>query len=153
MRRTAAKGTGESAILRQLRSSFRKGDILVADSYYCTYWLIAMCLKLGVHLVMKNHHKRDDDPIGAKRLSDTERTVKWLRPARPQWMSKKEYRKTSALVEISCFQRIGYCVRASASMMRWPFRLSNKVDVLSSVSALIDSSHVKISDARRYSNS
>lgn len=96
----SGKGTGESAILRQLRSSFRKGDILVADSYYCTYWLIAMCLKLGVHLVMKNHHKRDDDPIGAKRLSDSERTVKWLRPARPQWMSKKEYRKTPALVEI-----------------------------------------------------
>lgn len=59
-----------------------------------------MCLKLGVHLVMKNHHKRDDDPIGAKRLSDTERTVKWLRPDRPEWMSKKEYRKTPALVEI-----------------------------------------------------
>ena len=61
----SGKGTGETAILRQLRSSLRPGDTLVADSYYCTYWLLAMCLKLGVHVVMKNHHKRDDDPIGA----------------------------------------------------------------------------------------
>jgi hypothetical protein len=94
------KGTGETSILRQLRSSLQRGDILVADSYYCTYWLIAMCLKLGVHVVMKNHHKRDNDPIGAKRYSDTERIVKWIRPVRPKWMSKKEYRKTPALIEI-----------------------------------------------------
>ena len=96
----SGKGTGETAILRQLRSSFQRGDILVADSYYCTYWLLAMCLKLGVHVVMKNHHKRDDDPMGAKRFSDTERTVKWVRPVRPKWMSKKEYRQAPALIEI-----------------------------------------------------
>ena len=33
----SGKGTGESAILRKLRASLRKGDILIADSYYCTY--------------------------------------------------------------------------------------------------------------------
>lgn len=96
----SGKGTGETAILRQLKSSLQKGDILVADSYYCTYWLLAMCMKLGVHVVMKNHHKRENDPIDAKRLSDTERTVKWVRPKRPSWMSKKEHRKAPALIEI-----------------------------------------------------
>ena len=30
--------------------------------------------------------------------------------------------------------------------MRWPFRLNNRVDALSSATALIDPSHVKISD-------
>ncbi len=94
------KETGETAILRQLRSSLRRGDILVADSYHCTYWLIAMCKKIGIHVVMKNHHKRDDDPLGAKRWSDTERTVKWLRTQRPKWMSKKEYRKVPKFVEM-----------------------------------------------------
>jgi hypothetical protein len=96
----SGKGTGETAILRQLRSSLKRGDILVADSYHCTYWLIAMCMSIGVHVVMKNHHKRDDDPIGAKRLSETERATKWIRPQRQSWMSKKEYRKVPELIEI-----------------------------------------------------
>ncbi len=96
----SGKGTGETAILRQLRSSLRPGDILVADSYHCTYWLVAMCLKRGVHVVMKNHHKRDDDPIGAKRLSATERTVKWIRSTRPSWMSKREYRQVPEFIEM-----------------------------------------------------
>jgi hypothetical protein len=78
----------------------RQGDVLVADSYYCTYWLIAMCKEIGVEVVMKNHHKRDDDPIGAKRLSQVERTIKWVRPRRPDWMSKQDYRKVPELIEI-----------------------------------------------------
>ena len=96
----SGKGTGETAILRQLRSSFRPGDIVVADSYHCTYWFIAMCLKIGVHVVMKNHHKRDDNPIGAKMINETERTIKWARPQRPKWMSKKEYREVPEFIKI-----------------------------------------------------
>lgn len=96
----SGKGTGETAILRQLRSSLKRGDILVADSYHCTYWLIAMCLSIGVHVVMKNHHKREDNPVGAKQISETERTIKWIRPLRKSWMSKKEYRKVPELIEM-----------------------------------------------------
>ena len=36
----SGKGTGETAILRQLSSTLRAGDIVVADSYHCTYWFI-----------------------------------------------------------------------------------------------------------------
>lgn len=96
----SGKGTGETAIMRQLRSSLRAGDIVVADSYHCTYWFIAMCIKRGVHVVMKNHHKRDNDPIGASRSSETERTVKWARTQRPMWMSKKKYRGVPEFIEI-----------------------------------------------------
>ena len=96
----SGKETGETAILRQLSSTLRAGDIVVADSYHCTYWFIAFCRKIGVHVVMKNHHKRDDKPIDAKRISETERTVKWPRGPRPKWMSKKEYRRTPDLIEM-----------------------------------------------------
>lgn len=96
----SGKGTGETSILRRLRFSLRQGDILVADSYHCTYWMIAMCMNMGVHLVMKNHHRRDNDPIGAKRFSETERTIKWARPKRESWMSKREYRKVPAFIEV-----------------------------------------------------
>jgi putative transposase len=96
----SGKGTGETAILRPLRSTLRAGDIVVADSYHCTYWFIAFCLKLGIHVVMKNHHKRDDNPSGAKHISATERTVQWPRAARPNWMSKKEYRRMPEIIEM-----------------------------------------------------
>ena len=75
----SGKGSGETTLLRQLKSTLRPGVILVADSYYCTYWLVSMCQQIGVEVVMKNHHKRDDDPIGATRLSEHERTIVWLR--------------------------------------------------------------------------
>jgi len=96
----SGKGSGETNLLRQLKSSLREGDILVADSYYCTYWLVAMCLSMGVQIVMKNHHKRDDHPLGAKRLSDCDQSTVWLRPDRPKWMSKKEYKKTCETLTI-----------------------------------------------------
>lgn len=96
----SGKGTGETAILRQLRSSLKRGDILVADSYHCTYWLVAMCVSIGVHVVMKNHHMRDDDPIGAKQFGTADRTAKWSRPHRPQWMSKKKYYKVPLQIDM-----------------------------------------------------
>ncbi len=96
----SGKGTGETAILRQLSSTLRAGDIVVADSYHCTYWFIAFCIKLGVHVVMKNHHQRDDNPRDAKRISATERTVNWSRGPRPNWMSRKEYRHTPEIIEL-----------------------------------------------------
>ena len=55
---------------------------------------------MKVNLVMKNHHKRDDDPLGALRISDSDRRITLLRPARPEWMSKREYNRTYKQVEI-----------------------------------------------------
>lgn len=89
----SGKETGETALLRRMKSSLRTGDVLTADCYYCTYWLVAMCILMGVEIVMKNHHKREDHPEGAKILSESERIVTWDRPQRPKWMSKREYRK------------------------------------------------------------
>ena len=40
----SCKQTGETALLWKLLDKLRSGDILVADSYYCTYWLLAACM-------------------------------------------------------------------------------------------------------------
>ena len=96
----AGKGTGETALLRELFSNLRRGDILVADSYHCTYWLIAYCQLNGIHLVMKNHHKRDDCPANAKRLAKGQRKVIWGRPPRPDWMTQQEYALMPKEVEV-----------------------------------------------------
>jgi putative transposase len=96
----SGKESGETALLWKLLSQLRRGDILVADSYCCTYWLVAACIARGVHIVMKNHHKRDDNPIHARRINKRERTVIWDRPPRPEWMSEEVYAEQPATVEV-----------------------------------------------------
>ena len=85
------KGTGETALLRTLLDALDPGDILVADSYYCSYWMAAECRRRGIELVAKNHQLRDNHPAVALPINDTERTVIWSRPLRPAWMSKLDY--------------------------------------------------------------
>jgi len=47
------KGTGEHALLRQLLDSFESGDIVLADRYYCSYFLISQLLNRGVDVVFQ----------------------------------------------------------------------------------------------------
>lgn len=96
----SGKETGETALMRQLLNVLQPGDVLVADCYLCTYWLIAACRQRGVHIVMKNHHKREDHPADAIRLREGERLVTWTLPPRPSWMSKEEYEQQPATLEL-----------------------------------------------------
>jgi hypothetical protein len=84
----SGKQSGETALLWKMLGQLNPGDTLVADCFYCTYWLVAACQNKGVKIVMKNHDKRPDDPLGAQRINKHERTNVWLRPQRPNWMSQ-----------------------------------------------------------------
>jgi hypothetical protein len=96
----SGKESGETALLWKLLDRLQPGDILVADSYYCTYWLVAACLARGVKIVMKNHHKRDDHPLDARRINKYEREVTWELPQRPKWMSEEVYSQQPETVSI-----------------------------------------------------
>ncbi|MFT5327555.1 MAG: hypothetical protein ACI8P0_005447 [Planctomycetaceae bacterium] len=96
----SGKETGETALMRELLDVLQSGDTLVADCYHCTYWLIAACQQRGVHIVMKNHHKRNDHPADAVRLCKRTRLVKWTRPARPEWMTPEDYTHQPETIEI-----------------------------------------------------
>lgn len=88
----SGKGSGETALFWQMLDVLRPGDTLVADSYYCTYWLVSACHARGVQILMKNHHLRDDHPQTARRLNKRERLVTWSRPSvRPAWMTRQEF--------------------------------------------------------------
>lgn len=96
----AGKQSGETALLWKMLDELKPNDTLVADCFYCTYWLVAACLSKGVRIVMKNHHKRDDTPAGAKRLNKRERITVWSKPDRPKWMSQDEYERMPEEIEI-----------------------------------------------------
>lgn len=96
----SGKESGETALLRQLLDELSPDDVLVADSFYCTYWLIAECRRRGVHILMKKHHQRDNKPPRSRKINQHERIVTWDRPPRPEWMSPEEYAQLPLSVEI-----------------------------------------------------
>ncbi len=48
------KETGEPALLRELLERFQQGEILLADRYYCSYFMIVLLLELGVDFVVRD---------------------------------------------------------------------------------------------------
>ncbi len=60
----AGKGTGETALFRSLFDQLNPGDILLADRYYCSYFMIALLLRHNVDFVVRLHKHR---PTGNQR--------------------------------------------------------------------------------------
>jgi hypothetical protein len=87
----AGKETGESALLRQLMSSFARGDIAVLDRYYCNFMLLAAMLSGGTDVCCRKHHLRKSDFRRGKRLGKYDHQIVWHRPQRPTWMDKETY--------------------------------------------------------------
>jgi hypothetical protein len=85
------KETGETALLRKLLGDVKPGTILLADRYYCTYWLVAMAQALGVDVVFRMHHRRDYDFRRGQRLGADDHLAVWHRPQRPTWMDEETY--------------------------------------------------------------
>ena len=59
--RTKAKGTGEHALFRELLKCFAKGEIMLADSHYASYFLLAALTAMGVDFVFEQHGARHTD--------------------------------------------------------------------------------------------
>jgi putative transposase len=85
------KGTGEPSLFRQLLDQLRKGDVVVADRYYCSYFMIAMLQAIGVDAAFRLHHLRDYDFRRGRHLGHADHIVEWRRPQRPNWMDEATY--------------------------------------------------------------
>jgi hypothetical protein len=96
----SGKKTGETALLRQLFQQFKPGDVLLADRYYCSYFLIALLLELGVDFVVRLHQKRTADFRRGRRLGKGDHLVRWTRPAQPEWMDQKTYQRMPESIEV-----------------------------------------------------
>lgn len=90
------KKTGETALLRQLFHQFQKGDVALADALFANYWTLAGLIKRGVDVIVRHDGKRPLDWRTGKRLGKKDRLVVWKKPARPAWMSRKQYHRMPA---------------------------------------------------------
>lgn len=88
----SGKGTGENALLRQLLTVFEKGDLVLGDCYYASFFLIALLMKIGVDVVLPLHASRHCDFRKGKQLGKKDHLMEWKRPARPEWMDEASYR-------------------------------------------------------------
>lgn len=96
----AGKETGETALLRQLLDRFQSGDILLADRYYCSYFMIALLLERGIDFVVRLHQARTADFRRGRRLGPGDHLVEWQRPARPEWMDQETYERMPASIQV-----------------------------------------------------
>jgi Transposase DDE domain len=92
MGRYQGKRTSELALLRMVIDQFRPGDIVLADRFFCSYWVIAALRARGVDVVVRLHQRRAADFRCGDRLGRGDHVVLWRKPAEvPEWMSREEY--------------------------------------------------------------
>jgi Transposase DDE domain len=86
------KQTGELALLRQISARLERGDILLADRFYCSFWLIAEMQARGIDVVVRLHQARKIDFQRGRRLGREDHCITWTKPAQvPDWMTRAEY--------------------------------------------------------------
>jgi len=90
------KGTGENALLREMLDVFDEGDVVVFDRYYCSFMMLAMLSCRGVHACTRLHQRRTSDFRRGHRLGQDDHLVTWTRPAKPDWMSERQYAQIPA---------------------------------------------------------
>lgn len=96
----AGKETGEAALLRELRDRLKPGEVLLADRYYCSYFMIALLMEWGVDFVVRLHQRRGADFRRGQRLGPGDHLVTWTRPAKPSWMDQATYDRMPASLRL-----------------------------------------------------
>lgn len=94
------KETGETALFRSLLEQLRRGDVVVADRYYCSYWLLALLADQDVDVCFRLHQRRKYDFRRGKRLGKGDHVVSWPKPARPEWMDEETYSRLPDSLEV-----------------------------------------------------
>ncbi len=89
----SGKGSGEPSLFRAaLLDSLAAGDVVLADRYFASFWLIAMMLARGADSVMRQHQRRRVDFRSGVRLGHDDHRVTWARPSKPpEWMDQATY--------------------------------------------------------------
>ena len=86
------KGHSEHGLVRELLGAFCPGEVL-ADTLYCSYWLIATLQSAGVDVLFEQHGSRHSDFRRGHHLGTRNHTVIWRKPLQcPAWMTHEQYK-------------------------------------------------------------
>jgi len=88
----SGQGNSELGLLRSLESAFSSGDVVLADSLYCNYFLVATLIEAGVDIVFEQHGGRTTDFRRGLSLGKLDHLVRWKKNKnRPPWMTRQHY--------------------------------------------------------------
>jgi hypothetical protein len=85
------KLSGESTLLRGLHGRLTRGDILLGDRCFCSYFEVALLSGQGVDVVMRQNENRPVDFRSGHRLGHDDHLVVWRKPQRASWMDQEAY--------------------------------------------------------------
>jgi hypothetical protein len=86
------KGSSELDLLRPLLNTVHPADVLLADSYYCNYFMVASLQAAGVDVLFAQHGARITDFRRGHCLAKRDHIVRWRKPyVRPTWMTQQQY--------------------------------------------------------------
>lgn len=109
------KGSTETDLFRDLLERVQAGDIVVADRYYCTWWLVALLRAAGADVCFRLHHLRHCDFRKGRRLGKGDHLVHWPKPARPAWLDEDAY---AALPDSLAMREVRVVVATPGSRVR-----------------------------------
>ena len=72
----------------------------MADRYYCTWWLVALLVGRDADACFRLHHLRHYDFAKGRQLGKGDHVVRWVKPARPQWMDEEMYQGLPEWLEV-----------------------------------------------------
>lgn len=88
----AGKGGSEQALFYRMLPHVGRGDVLIADRYYCSYFMIALLRARGADVIFQQHHRRITDFRRGKQLGRRDHVVVWEKPAqKPDWLDQDDY--------------------------------------------------------------
>lgn len=96
------KGADEHSMLRTILDTFKKGDLIIGDALYGSYWLMAHLQINGVNGIFQQNGgrvKKTDFRTG-KKVGKYDHIVRYERPQRPKWMSVEQYQSTPKIIQL-----------------------------------------------------
>jgi IS4 transposase len=85
------KQTGENSLFRTLHGTLRTRDVVLADRCFSGWFDMALVKQRHAEVVIRKHQLRATDSRLGVRLGPGDQLVCWRKPARPEWMSCKQY--------------------------------------------------------------
>jgi Transposase DDE domain len=94
--RYSGKGGDEQSLLRSILDTLERGDLLVGDAFYATYFLLCALRERGIDAVFEQHGSRQrvTDFRHGQRLGPRDHLIVWHKPViKPDWMSEADYER------------------------------------------------------------
>jgi Transposase DDE domain len=85
------KETGETALFRTLWDRLERGEIILGDRVFGSFFGIAGLSERGVDGLFRMHQRRKFDFRNGRCLGSEDHVVTWPRPIRPDWMDEETY--------------------------------------------------------------